>query len=680
MYLVALDSETELIEAGNCAPRLACLTLAREGKPPQIFGKSSASDVIKSYLMDDEAILIGHNIAFDFGVLGSHDEALITYIFQAYADGRVRETSLRETLILIREGRAIDDKNPKLDDLCQKYLGYALDKGADSVRYWYGDLMNVPLTKWTDEQKNYALGDAIATLNVFKAQQDLSGISNAATIYPTHLVSADEVLQTRAAWVLHLMRMWGFRTDGEMVALVKADLEAQCATAEARLLKVGLYKDKRSKKAMREGRAPDLSKDMAKIKARVLAAFQARGETPLLTEGAVGAQERGESDLSTYVSTAKDVLNETGDPDLEALAEIGPAQKALGTFIPLIEAGTKMPIIVRWNTIVRTGRTSCGGGDEIGNWQNPSKRRGIRESVQARPGTVLVKADYSLAELCSLSQVIYTWFGASRMREEIIAGNDLHLRLACNSPTLLGHMTYEEAVRLKKAGDETVDKKRGVAKNTNFGFPGGMGPRKFIQNAWANGVRPRIALVEAEALKKDWLSTWPEMRAYFDRVAREDSAGTPAEQLFSGRLRGFQPGDFCSRANTYFQGLTADGAKHMLWLVAQEAYLDKKSPLFGSRIILFVHDEVVLETPLDLASEAAARLGVIMKEAMEVYTPDVPASTEISLSDRWYKKAGPVYDAQKRLILWEPKCRDKACGRVIAPLEDYCPQHERKAA
>lgn len=692
MDRLAFDTETELLEDGCVAPRLVCMSLARPGAEPKLFSRKTAATMLRSYI-DDPAkpLLVNHNVAFDFGVLATHDESLVNPIFRAYEEGRVRELMVREQLILIRNGRAIDDKNPHLADLTQQYLGHALDKGADSWRYRYGELMDVPLDRWPSEAVAYPKADARGALDVFDAQQAVPGNVPDAKWFDS-TVSPDEVLQTRAAWVLHLMRMWGFRTDGAMVAHVKAHLEEECAIAEDRLLRIGLYKDTRSGKAIREGRPPALSKDMAKIQARVAGWYGARGESPPLTEGAAKVDAAqvaariatGDASALKYVSTARDVLLTTDDADLQALAEVGPAQKALSTFIPLIEAGTRVPITPRWNVLVRSGRTSCGdsGNGEIGNWQNPAKRPGIREAVIARPGSVFISWDYSLAELCSLAQTCYEWFGASDMREAIIAGRDLHIQLACNSRTLLGHLSYEEAVRLKDEGDDLVDKRRQTAKNTNFGYPGGMGAATFVKNCWTTS-RVRVSMEEATQLKADWLRTWREMPAYFDRIAREDAAGTPFIQPWSNRVRGFQIGDFCSRANSAFQGRTADGVKLGGWNLALECYVDEASPLFGFRPILMVHDQWVVEGPEERAHEAALRGRDVLKASMEVVTPDVPATLDFALMRRWYKKAKAVKDKSGRLVPWEPSCMKevaprKRCGVQVGPLDKYCPEHRAK--
>ncbi len=108
---------------------------------------------------------------------------------------------------------------------------------------------------------------------------------------------------------------------------------------------------------------------------------------------------------------------------------------------------------------------------------------------------------------------------------------------------------------------------------------------------------------------------------------------------------------FCDGANTLFQGLAADGAKNALFRVAHECYVDQGTALFGTRPVVFVHDEIIAEVPADIAHEASERLAVVMCQAMAEYVPDVPITAKPALMERWLKAAEPVY-ANGRLVPW----------------------------
>lgn len=124
--------------------------------------------------------------------------------------------------------------------------------------------------------------------------------------------------------------------------------------------------------------------------------------------------------------------------------------------------------------------------------------------------------------------------------------------------------------------------------------------------------------------------------------------------------------------NSYFQGLTADGAKAAMWEIAKECYgvasgegattryAARQSPLYGSRMVLFLHDEFILESPEARASGAAERLGEIMVDQMKRYLPDVPVSASPVITRTWQKGAKPLRVGGKLV----PVKKEKHDGRV----------------
>lgn len=111
---------------------------------------------------------------------------------------------------------------------------------------------------------------------------------------------------------------------------------------------------------------------------------------------------------------------------------------------------------------------------------------------------------------------------------------------------------------------------------------------------------------------------------------------------------------YTQACNSPFQGLVADFAKDALVRIQEAAWTDRRSPLYGSRPIFFVHDEVISEVPEECAHEAAYEQARIMAETAEEYTPDVPMIVEPALMRRWYKDADPVIGPDGRLVPWEP--------------------------
>lgn len=114
----------------------------------------------------------------------------------------------------------------------------------------------------------------------------------------------------------------------------------------------------------------------------------------------------------------------------------------------------------------------------------------------------------------------------------------------------------------------------------------------------------------------------------------------------TGRVRG---GVSYTRArNTPFSGLAADGAKLALWDLVHSNY----------RVVAFVHDELLVELPLERAPASpyantllhARTIERILIDAMATVCPDIPIKCEFALSRRWSKKARAKYNSVGELI------------------------------
>jgi DNA polymerase-1 len=262
--------------------------------------------------------------------------------------------------------------------------------------------------------------------------------------------------------------------------------------------------------------------------------------------------------------------------------------------------------------------------------------------------------DYDAAELRSLSQVLLWTVGWSRMAEfyQKDPNGDPHLQMAA---VMLG-ITPEEAQARKDAGDPEIKKARQNAKAANFGLSGGLGIKKFCDYARKSyGVV--ISENQAKTVKEQWLNTWPEMRKYFEIISQRSERGsfTMMQLAPEGRKHRYRGCvGYTDGANGYFQGLAADGAKEALCRISYECYVDRTSPLFGSRVVGFFHDETFLEVPEDCAHEAATRQTELMISGMRAWLPDVPVTCSPALQRRWLKSAEPLY-VNGRLVPWEPK-------------------------
>lgn len=362
--------------------------------------------------------------------------------------------------------------------------------------------------------------------------------------------------------------------------------------------------------------------------------------------------------LRKIVSTDRETILQI--PELSKLAEMGEVYKIKTTYIPIFSKGGILH--PHWNPLVASGRVSVSNP----NINNMPRGHGVRKCFKARPGYVYVTADYSQAELCSLSQICIDLFGHSKMGEAIKEGKDLHLLLASQ----ILDISYEEAsIKLYNAKernadtateeelheDKVIKDARQMAKAANFGYPGGLGPDTFIAYAWTN-YQVKISRQQAIDLKDIWLETYPEILEFFNYVSEKlgrnnwvinESKKFDLVQHRSGRIRGRV--GYCDGLNGYFQALTADGAKYAKNIISYEMYCNPNSPLYGSRIVAFIYDEILMESPEEIAHEASIELCRLMLEGMRVFLPDIPSKVEVEMMRHWDKAAKAVY-VNNRLV------------------------------
>jgi hypothetical protein len=676
MRIVAFDTETHLIQPGLLTPKLVCVSVADENGV-WLHDRRYGTDYVEMLLEDVEVMLVGHNVAYDLGVLCARRPDLIPLAFRAYEQGRIWDTKVRQELLDIASGRSQRNgatfalRNGEwvkagysLAGLAGHYLGkdrFTEKTDANAWRLRYAELEEVPLDQWPVEATAYAKEDAEDTLAIFVKQGGVEGA------LPT------EPEQVRAAWALHLMSVWGVRTDVTSVVDLEQRLLNEQARLRKRVIQAGILVPKRvpedeaefheevkkrrkaTKKDLQpslDGSSPEIeyedgvayvvtrttvpmrwAKDSKKIEAYTQRYLARRGKDVELT-------------ATGRVSTAKDTLKQTGSHLLDLVADGGGVDKVLGTYVPVLKDGTQRPINARFNVLVNSGRTSCSEP----NLQNlPSGRKvgGTRECFVPRDGFVYVSVDYDTLELRALAQVCLTLFGKSEMAASINQDRDLHSQVGA---TMLG-MTYEEVEKGKKVKGSPAKTARDAAKVFNFGAPGGLGAASLVDYARA-GYGVTISEQQSREMKAQWLKAWPEMVTYFAWVNQAVGLG---EAVLHHPITGFVRGDvgYTDGCNHLFQHLAAQGAKRALYRAAREAYAEPDSAFFGSRPVVFVHDEIIAEVLEDHAAAASGRLAQIMCEEMALLIPDVKITASPTLMRYWTKDAVETYDANGTLIPWE---------------------------
>jgi hypothetical protein len=261
--------------------------------------------------------------------------------------------------------------------------------------------------------------------------------------------------------------------------------------------------------------------------------------------------------------------------------------------------------------------------------------------LHSRKTYKLLSADYGAIEMCTFAQVMYWMIGPNHLMDAINNGIDPHLELARNFPHLSMH--YPDILAIKAQPDHPKYDEiygpagsRFVAKSGNFGYAGGMGPKAYRDYARKmSDSLIVLTLDESKMIKDTWMYTW-KPHAYFKIVSNitEDPNAVIA-QFVSQRLRGGLTYTKC--ANTFFQGLAADGAKNAMWLITKACFYDRKSPLYGFKPRAFVHDEFLISGPKSQSEAALEELKRLMIAGMQPYTPDIKIKVDGKIADRWTK-------------------------------------------
>ena len=238
--------------------------------------------------------------------------------------------------------------------------------------------------------------------------------------------------------------------------------------------------------------------------------------------------------------------------------------------------------------------------------------REIRQAFLPREGWVLLDADYSQIEL----RLMAHFSGDEAMLSAFRTGQDVHARTASE----IFDVPLEEV-------DATL---RSNAKAVNFGIIYGISGFGLARNT---GVTQQ----EAKSFISRYFAKYPGVKRFMDTAVADGQENGYALTLMGRRryLPELTAGnamvrEFGKRAamNTPVQGTAADIIKLAMVRVAEALRREK----LRSRLILQVHDELLLECPPEEV-EIAAR---ILQEAMEgVMTLSVPLSAEVHQGVNW---------------------------------------------
>lgn len=715
--LIGFDYETDRITHCNVAPEAVCASFHEEGEEPILMAlPDGLVPAVQHLLASPEAHLVLHNVAFDLVVtwrlLGT-----CAGVFNALLAGRVSCTKIREKLLnLADQGDLRMRRLPNgayaqvqydLTSVVRSNGGAGRDKEkikankdgtwGDSWRLNFGALKGLSAADYPEGAREYVLADATEVTWLYRCQErraaalglDLAGV---------------EPLQVAKAFCLFGMQARGVMVDPDAVEALERQLDHDLGDDNLPLLIAsGVLRPSQPPR-------PSVQKDHVEGCPRKKCACPPKMTAPKASSvnkaalQALVEQVCEEHDLPVKYTDPSDTYPEgqvsTDSEVVETLKSFHPVieeyafrQNLLGLQtreVPRMKIPRDQPQVVHpnFNELVSTGRTSCSASElyPSGNIQNVDPR--ARNCYVPRPGFLFCSVDYSMMELVTVAQVVYSTLGYSTHRDLINAGVKLHDYLGAQialafSPefqAIVGRgcarqQAYEAFLALAKSSDpahKALHKEyRTMAKPTGLGYPGGLGPKTFCAYARGTYQLKDVTLEKATALRDLWFDVHPDMRTFFDVVkSRRDPANDKqVRNKRTGEVRVREaywystPSGMIRRGCSFteaangcaLQSPGAELASMGMIQVCRAAWDETQNSILYGRCfpVAFIHDEVLSEVRDDeMVHEVVEEKKRLMVAGGRAVVPDVELKAEGCLMRRWDKAAEPVY-RDGRLVVWE---------------------------
>ena len=322
----------------------------------------------------------------------------------------------------------------------------------------------------------------------------------------------------------------------------------------------------------------------------------------LFVERKLSSGKKTKTGYSTDISVLEELAREDKVPEL--ILRHRTMQKLKSTYVDaLLELAAVDPRIR--THYVQTGTATGRLSSRDPNLQNIPVReqegRRIRKAFVAAPGKTLISADYSQIELVVFAHLS----GDEELKKAFIEGSDVHRRTA--------------ALVLGKPEDDVQQSERRAAKTINFGVIYGMGAFRLAQEL-------SIPRAEAQRFIDAYFERYSGVAAFIRDVV-EDARRDGYVSTILGRrrpIRAIRSRNANERqsaervaVNTPIQGSAADIVK--LAMLKVDALLREKFP--AARLLLQVHDELIVEAPEAEAKAVADAMSEAMTRAIELSVP-----------------------------------------------------------
>jgi hypothetical protein len=660
-YATALDTETHLIPPSGkvrtapVAPPLVCSTFAAarydyekcegliEWDEPRAMFK-----LLELLQLSDYVIM--HNSTFDVAVLSRAYPELIPQFKLLLSEGRLLDT--RVMYALRKPGMRV---RYSLKNLIKDLFDFELAKGEVRCSFRQGMTL-------TDEQREYAIADAVWTLKAFEKLSEIpyGGMVKDPPYFVQHKVFAetpqnerptpDAIFSSASAWLAYNIEAVGLEVDIPRLLELHANASSHVLDHMKELHRHGLAKATRDRAAEIEQGTPTEAKTPrawtywpeADQMHRVfkghnqtcpvkwsLCETELREAYGAAADSVPGIGVPPMSEKTGKLSLEYDFWKEYKDllpGPLQTHLELGKTRKLLSAFFEPMRRAAKDRLIVHPHIGVAfadTGRWTCWRP----NLQNQPKsiRHMYRSPV---PGDVLVSADYKSLEMYTAVEAMHQLgITYGPLREVLDADGDTHTNTA---------------VLMFGACDGKDDPRRKVAKICNFALLGGMGPTAFRKTARAAGLD--WTLQNAADIRSKWFDTFHDCSAFlqlfridpwslcppvYHKKGWLELNSIPTEPwpsrwelshalndgaVYSVRLpdgRVVPNRRYSQAANIFFQGLGAD--------VVSLAFNNVCAS--GLKVCIVVHDSITVTTTPKSAEMAGHQLVREMQKAQQTVLP-----------------------------------------------------------
>lgn len=329
--------------------------------------------------------------------------------------------------------------------------------------------------------------------------------------------------------------------------------------------------------------------------------------------------DRTQKTSTGFYSTSADVLEglRGAHPVIDQVLEYRELSKLKSTYLDALPLEVNPETRRVHTSFNQTGSVTGRLASSDPNLQNIPIRteigRRVRNAFVASPGDYLLGVDYSQIEL----RIVAHMADDQAMLDAFRAGQDIH---AATAAAIYG-------TRLEDVSPEA----RRRAKGVNFGLIYGM-------SAFGLTRQTDLTLAEAEDFVAEYFKMFPGVKSYLDGIRRLAASQGYVETLL-GRRRYF-PGlksgtNFNQRSreereaiNAPIQGSAADIMKIAMIHLQQALHAEGQK----AKLVLQVHDEVVLECPQDSLQQTASLVKHVMENA---YPLKVPLQSEARYGSNW---------------------------------------------